>query len=463
MTALREQAREIFADAMQHCGIERAFSRRVRVEGTRLFFCNEEIDLEQFRHIRVIAVGKAAAPMLDALLPRLSGARAAAHGRSQISDIRGMLIAPQPPSHLAPGFQYFAGGHPLPNQSSFEAARTALAMLQGLPQRAKPEADTLCLFAISGGASAMMELPLDPSISLADTITFHRALVHSGASIADINCVRKHFSAVKGGRLALAAGNAICLSILIADVPPQELDALGSGPTIADSSTVDECRAIVARHHLLEQFPGAVREFFSSATLPETPKAAEFTSRACLLLDASDLAAAARQKAQQMGFHVVIDNGCDDWDYAAAAQYLIDRLRELRREHDRVCLISVGEVTVHVPEQSNSAVGIGGRNQQFALYAASLLGPSDGRVAILSAGSDGLDGNSPAAGAVLDEKTLVDSAARVQLALTKFDAYPLLASAGAAVVTGPTGNNLRDLRLLLSEPDFAGVEAPDAI
>jgi hydroxypyruvate reductase len=310
--------------------------------------------------------------------------------------------------------------------------------------------DTLCIFLLSGGASAMMELPLDAAISLDDTIAFHRALVHSGASIVEMNCVRKHFSAVKGGRLALAAGGAQTLSLLVSDVPPAHLDALGSGPTIGDTTTVAECREILARYGLMERFPASVRRFFA-AELPETPKPNELTARICKLVDSDEMAEAARSHAERLGFHAVIDNACDDWSYAAAADTLLNRLRQLRREHSRVCLISAGEVTVRVDASFASARG--GRNQHFALYIATRLLVEDGTIAVLSAGSDGIDGNSDAAGAIVDEHTIDCDATRNSAlrALAEFDSSSWLSGAGATVVTGATGHNLRDLRILLAD------------
>jgi hydroxypyruvate reductase len=309
--------------------------------------------------------------------------------------------------------------------------------------------DTLCIFLVSGGASAMMELPLDPSISLADTVAFHRVLVHCGASIVEINCVRKHFSAVKGGRLALAARNAQKVSLFVSDVPPAHLDALASGPTIADPTTVAECREIIARYKLLERFPASVRRFFESPNLPETPKPAELFSRSWKLLDSDELARRAQNHAARLGFHTVTDNTCDDWNYELAAHYLLDRLRQLRREHPRVCLVSTGEVAVQVPS-SVGANARGGRNQHFALYSASQLSAEDEPLAVLSAGSDGIDGNSTAAGAVIDEHTLAGDHKAAQRALTAFDSSTLLSALGATIVTGPTGHNLRDLRILLA-------------
>ena len=298
----------------------------------------------------------------------------------------------------------------------------------------------------------MMELPLDRTISLGDTAEFYRTLVASGASITEINCVRKHFSAVKGGRLALAAGNALCRSLLISDVPAGCEDALGSGPTLPDTSTVAECRDLLSRYALLPQFPVAVRNFFEHADLPETPKPTQLTARSITLLGAEDLAQAAARRAESLGWTAVIDNSCDEWDYRQAAKYLLQQLRNLRREHSRVCLVSAGEVTVKLPANGSGVVGLGGRNQQFALYAASLLIPEDGGIAILSAGSDGIDGNSAAAGAVVDNQTLADpqSHSGCLQALECFDTYTFLTSRNSTILTGASGHNLRDLRLLLA-------------
>jgi hydroxypyruvate reductase len=194
-----------------------------------------------------------------------------------------------------------------------------------------------------------------------------------------------------------------------------------------------------------------VRRFFASVELQETPKPDDLNARICKLLDSDEMAEAARGHAERLGFYAVIDNGCDDWSYEAAADYLLKRLRELRRKHTRVCLISVGEVTVRVDAAGANARG--GRNQHFALYMATLLRPDDGPLAILSAGSDGIDGNSDAAGAIVDEHTIDCDATResAQRALDEFDSSSWLSGAGATVVTGATGHNLRDLRILLAD------------
>ena len=442
---LKQAARNVFEQALAECSIERAFDRKlcaiVEARQTRLVVQGcEAIVLDRLKHVRIVAAGKAAAAMLASLLSHLPLVPSC--------ELQGVLIAVERPPHLPAAVQFFPGGHPVPNAASFAGARAALAMLHEL-EGAAPE-ETLCIFLLSGGASAMMELPLDPAISLQDTIAFHRALVHCGASIMEMNCVRKHFSAVKGGRLALAAGAAQTLSLLVSDVPPMHLDALASGPTVGDSTSVAECRAVLARYGLMERFPASVRRFFASAMLPETPKPVELGAHVCTLLDSDDLAEAARTHAKSLGFHAVIENACDDWSYDAAAQYLLNRLRQLRREHSRVCLISTGEVAVRVAGAIANAKG--GRNQHFALHMATLFRAEDGPLALLSVGSDGIDGNTSAAGAIVDEHTLDGTELRASAlrSLVEFDTSSWLSAKGATVVTGPTGNNLRDLRILFA-------------
>jgi hydroxypyruvate reductase len=292
-------------------------------------------------------------------------------------------------------------------------------------------------------------MPIDEEISLQDLIQTYRVLVHSGGSIHEINSVRKHLSAVKGGRLAQTAYPARQVSVLISDVPDNAPDALASGPTMPDSTTTADCHAIVAKHKMLGSFPASVRELFERHALEETPKSddpAFVHSRWWTILSNAALLEAAGKEAIQQGFLVEIDNSCDDWDYAKAADYLLGKLRELRSKHERVCLLSGGEVTVQVENG-----GIGGRNQQFALYCAERIKGEN--VCVLSAGSDGIDGDSVAAGAIADGTTLERTKARgldVAAHLSGFNAYPLFEELGDAIVIGPTGNNLRDLRIMLA-------------
>ena len=230
LETMHATATEIFTGAVAACNIASAFDRRIRFEGHRLHRLLPDgsgpatIDLSCYKRIFVIALGKAASPMLDTLLERMT----------RRNGVRGICCSNQLPKNRNWRFRYFEGGHPLPNEDSFAAARATLAMLR------KARKDTLVFFLISGGGSALFDLPLDPRISLDDTIVFHQLLLASGAPISEINTLRKHFSAVKGGRLAIAAPEAAKVSLLLPDVPLRSLDAISSGPTSPDHSTVAE-------------------------------------------------------------------------------------------------------------------------------------------------------------------------------------------------------------------------------
>jgi len=337
------------------------------------------------------------------------------------------------------------GGHPLPNEDSISSAQAALSLLRTTTR------ESLVIFLLSGGGSALMEAPLDPAISLDDIRAMNQALVTCGASIDEINCIRKHLSAIKGGRLALSAKDAKKLTLAITDVPQGKESALASGPTIPDPTTCADVSGIIARYGLSEKFPGRVRAWLSSATIPETPKKddpAFANSHFALLLNSHDLFHAAHHAAESEGFLTCCDNSTDEWPLEEAVDFLLGQLNELRRANpgQRVALISDGEVSSKVTGQ-----GIGGRNSAFVLSCVEKIAGQP--VAVLSAGTDGIDGNSPAAGAVADGTTS-ERAKAFGISGGDFfrrsDSHNFFHQLGDSIVTGPTGNNLRDLRILLA-------------
>ncbi len=430
--SMRATAREIFLHALAESSIEKAFARHVHCDRGVLRVCDDLYDLRSYSRVFAVSFGKAGHRMAETLAQQAG------------TTIGGLIADPNVPPHQLPGYRYFAGGHPEPNEESVRGAEAILKALAGL------DANSLVLFMISGGGSAVVEKMADAELTLADLVTTYRALVHSGAPIAKINAVRKHLSAVKGGRMARAASGAQQVSILVSDVPENALDSLASGPTMPDSSTVDDCYGIVREYGMLEQFPGPVRELFEKRALEETPQKSDpafARSRWWKVLSNETAERAAAAAASQHGFTVEIDHSCDDWEYTKAADYLLERLRVLQREVPKACIISGGEVTVKVAGES----GLGGRNQQFALYCAQKIAGEN--IAVLSAGTDGIDGNSPAAGAVADGTTVArarDAELDPAEHLRTFDAFPLFEKLGDAVQTGPTGTNVRDLRVLLA-------------
>ena len=440
MDNYRQVARDIFLHSLKQADIAGAFPRHFHYERGVLRVFDDLLPIDGYARVLVIAFGKAAQTMAEALV-------------AQLGPLASGIIA-APPGTLAgmpqlPNFRYFAGGHPLPNAESIKAADAILKSLASLPP------NSLVLFLISGGGSSIVEKPLDAAVSLDDLIATYKVLVHSGAPIAEINAVRKHLSAVKGGRLAAAgakAGGVQQVSILVSDVPDNALDALASGPTMPDTSSVEDCYAIAAKYGMMAQFPASVRELFEQRALDETPDKDDpcfHNARWWTLLSNSTITHAAAAKASEYGFAVEIDNTCDDQDYAQAADYLLDRLRLLRRGASKVCLVSGGEVTVRVGPDA----GTGGRNQQFALYCATKIASE--RIAVLSAGTDGIDGNSQAAGAIADGSTLeryshAGTGESAYAVLERFNATQFFESVHDLITTGPTGNNLRDLRILLA-------------
>ena len=432
---MRTTSSEIFHHALAEASISNAFSRHVHCERGVLRVCEDLYDLHSYSRIVVISIGKAAHSMAEALTHHIGQP---APENSLTGIVASSVV---PPSQLR-GFRYFLGGHPTPNAESIQAASAILKLLDA------QNAASLVIFLLSGGGSAIVEKPIDDEISLDDLIATYRALVHSGAPIAEINTIRKHLSAVKGGHLARAASPAQQVSLLVSDVPDNTPDALASGPTMPDSTTAEDCYRIAEKHNLLPQLPPSTRELFERHALEETPKSddpAFYRSRFWTILSNGIALEHARAAAKRAGFTVHENNSCDDWDYATAADYLLNRLRELRKKSQRVCLLSGGEVTVEVTN-----AGIGGRNQQFALACATKI--SGENITVLSAGTDGIDGNSPAAGALVDGTTLTRAQAHglnAQRALENFNAYPFFKAIGDCIETGPTGNNLRDLRILL--------------
>src|SRR5260370_3298972 len=335
MTLLKT-AKGICPDPLHHLRIEEAMLTRVHYQGETLHVGESAYDLRAFHRVVVVSIGKAAEPMWDALRPGLEPALL----RGQA--IEAIVVGATMPQEKDRRVRFFPGSHPLPSQISIDAAEAVLKLLSSCDDRC------LVLFLISGGASAMIEKALDSSVTVEETAQFYRSLVQSGLPITQMNALRKHFSQVKGGRLAVAAQKATQCTLLISDVPESVLHVVGSGPSLPDPSTTEECRRIIAANLDALNFSQELVAFFRDPEVEEAPKAdhAAFRKASWLsLLSSDDLCRIAGETAATLGFHVVVDNHCDDWDYREAAVYLLDRLQELRQFHPKVCLLSAGEIS----------------------------------------------------------------------------------------------------------------------
>jgi hydroxypyruvate reductase len=437
MPELKQIARRIFHETLAAIDIPAAMQRKLRRYRTRVVCGGATTDLGEFDKLRVVAIGKAAHAMVEGLALVLA----------PFVRFEGVVSAPTPARKPVAGMKYFVAGHPLPNAESWKAAEEILALLK------KCDEKTLVFFLLSGGGSALVELPLDPRQTLEDVQQIYRALVTCGASIDEINTVRKHLSAVKGGRLAAAANGATKITLAVSDVPVRKESALASGPTLPDPTTIADANRIIAEYSLREKLPAALQRWLNGEKMPETPKASDeafLRSHFSLLLGMDDLFHPAHHAAEANGFIACCDNSTDDWPVEKAAENLLKQLEDLRRMHQgqRVALIADGEVSSAV-----TGNGIGGRNSAFVLACVEKIAGK--KIAVLSAGTDGIDGNSPAAGAVADGKTL-EMARAIGLdpveAFRRSDAFTFFSRFDDVIVTGPTGNNLRDLRILIAAP-----------
>ena len=350
-----------------------------------LRICDDLYDLHAYPRPFVVSIGKAGHTMVQALAARTG------------DQLEGIVVCPEGAQTQLRGFRYFRGGHPTPNSESVRAAEAILKSLSA------QNASSLVIYLLSGGGSSMAEKPLDDEITLEDLIATYRALVLSGAPIAEINAIRKRLIAIKAG--THGAGRLSGAASFNPDLRRTRRNA-GCARFRANHARLDHGQRLSA-HRVGAQSCRGISEIcsancFSAMRSTETPKSDDpaFVHSRWWTCSRTKLPSKKReQSATSHGFAVEIDNSCDDWDYERAANYLLDRVRELRKQVSRVCLISGGEVTVKV---SNG--GTGGRNQQFALACAAKTAGED--LAVLSAGTDGVDGNSPAAGAVVDGSTL---------------------------------------------------------
>jgi len=388
--------------------------------------------LRHERQIHAIAVGKAAVGMARAVDEMIGHALDAA---VMTADVAGDTGA----------WRCFAATHPQPSEASEAAGRAALE-LADLSRRN----DALLLVCLSGGASAMMAVPA-PGLTLADKTAVTRRLLLAGLNIGELNLVRRHLSAVKGGQLAARAGRSMTLAISDVCVPVEDDPVvIGSGPTTGDDSTFADAIDVLRRHDVLSDLPPAVVAHLEAGAAGlidgPVPSSDRRLSAAAYFIVASrhDAMRAAADTARQLGYHTFVQKSPTVGEARDAAKIFLDSARGLERP---ACVVASGETTVHV-----RGSGRGGRNQEFALAlveGVSQLAPA----ALASIGTDGRDGPTDAAGAFVHDVMWpalgLSGGDRVSAALQENDAYPLLDEIGALVRTGPTGTNVGDLQVLL--------------
>jgi len=438
LSRLRADAREIFAAGIESADPFPAVVKILDVANDCLRAGASAYDLSAIDNIFVAGCGKAAARMalaLEALLgERIDG---------------GLIVVKYGHQLGLAKIDVIEAGHPIPDQAGLNGARQIMELA-----RHCRESDLL-FFLASGGGSALLPCPAE-GLTLDDKRRTTEILLKSGASIHEVNAVRKHISQIKGGRLAQLAAPARLVSLIVSDVVNDSLEDIASGPTVPDSSTYGGCLNIIRRYDEGDRIPKGVIELLQRGAkggIPETPKRgdAAFEKVQNIIIASNRLAlAAAQQRAQALGYQtLVLSDSIEGESRIVAGSHSVfvkEIIRTNRPVSRPACLIAGGETTVTVRGD-----GLGGRNQEFCVAAAMAIDGLDG-VVILSGGTDGTDGPTDAAGGIVDGSTIERGKAQqidAGIYLTRNDSYHFLQATGDLLVTGPTLTNVMDLQITL--------------
>ncbi len=439
LNSMRQDAVSIFNSALSAVNAFYAVKKYCRRENDILYIDQSAFNLEAYQNIYIIGAGKASAHMgaaIEEILPLLK--------------ITGGIINVKYGHTVAlKTIKLVEAGHPIPDKNGHTGAQQILHLVE------KAKKDDLIICLISGGGSALLPLPA-LSLTLSDKQKTIRTLLSCGASINEINALRKHMSLLKGGRLAEKAWPATLITLIVSDVVGNPLDVIASGPTVGDPSTFRDCMDIIHKYNISDQIPAVVAEHFKNGItgkISDTPcPGDQIFDKTFNLIIASNIEAltAASKMSKSLGYNTLILSSMIEGDTREAALFHTAIAKEIRKTGNPVpspaCILSGGETTVILKGN-----GKGGRNQEFALTAA--LDISDeNRMVLLSGGTDGTDGPTDAAGAVVDSET-IRKAINAELNPADFlknnDAYHFFQKTGDLVMTGPTGTNVMDLRIVL--------------
>lgn len=422
---------------------ERLIAETVECEDDHLRIDGREYDLAAVEDLFLIATGKGSTAVADALLSRLS---------DRVTD--GVVVEKRGQSWPLEGVEVLEAGHPIPDSGGLAAGEAVL----GLAHAAGP--DDLVIACVAGGTSALVQAPVD-RIDISDSAAVNRCLLDAGAPIEDVNAVRKHLSEHKGGRLAAAIHPATLATLVIVD----EVAGDPWGPTVPDGTTYDDAVTALRRHGCWERVPAAVREHLRAGATgerPGTPTAADLDrgdAQTVVLADASDVCEAACERAAALGYDPLLLSTMLEGEsrevgrcLAGVAKEIADRERPVSPP---VAIVSGGETTVTVTDVPDADRGEGGPNQEFALgFALAVAG--DPEITALAIGTDGTDGPTDLAGGIVDAATVQRAAERgvdLRERLQRHDAAGALRTLDDGVVTGATGTNVMDLRIVLVTAD----------
>jgi hydroxypyruvate reductase len=434
----RQNAIDIFQSGLQAVAPGAAILRFCQLNGDIFSVDGTDYDLRRFENIVVLGAGKAAAAMARAVEDLLGERISAGVITVKYGHLEELKI-----------IKIQEAGHPVPDQNGFTGAQAIYQLASSADEK------TLVICLISGGGSALMPLPVD-GVTLEDKQETTKVLLACGATIHEINTIRKHLSFIKGGGLAKAVYPATLITLILSDVVGDDLDSIASGPCVPDSRTFADCRLILRKYAIETEIPSSVVRHIDSGIagkVPETPGTGQvFFEKTQNVVVGSNFNALlrAKEKADLLGYNTLLISSMLEGETRDVAANHIAIAREIQLHglplQRPACLLSGGETTVRI-----RGTGKGGRNQEFVLAAAiKMSGMND--VLVLSAGTDGNDGPTDAAGAIADHSTL-ERAAALGLDPSRYldnnDSYNFFDKLGDLYKTGPTNTNVMDLRIVL--------------
>jgi len=440
---MKQIAKRIFLKAIKAVDPSRRLKDLIRIEKDRLSIRMEEdsekvFDLNTFKRIFLIGTGKASTSMAQAI-EEIFGDRIA----------KGLIMTKY--GHLLPlkKTEIIEAGHPIPDQKGIEGSKKIQSLLK------ESTLEDLVLFLLSGGGSALLPLPVD-GITLEEKQKVTQLLLDCGADIKEINTIRKHISQIKGGWLAKWAYPSTVLSFILSDVVGDQLDVIGSGPTVPDTSTFEEAWEILDKFNLTKRIPPSVQHHLSlgrEGNEEETPKPGDATfEKVYHILIGSNIIAlrGAEREASSLGFNTLILSSSIVGETREAARFHASIAKEILSSRNPIsrpaCIISGGETTVTIKGN-----GLGGRNQEFSLAGALEISGIE-KVVLLSGGTDGTDGPTDASGAIADHTTVTRARSMgldPKAHLENNDAHPFFKKLGDLLITGPTHTNVMDVRIIL--------------
>ena len=442
---LAEELVAIYKEALEASHAGRAVEQRLQVSSGAIRAGRRAIALDRVEDVGIVAVGKAAPAMAEAVPEPI---------KDKMSF--GIIVTKAGYRREVEGFELREAGHPLPDRASVRATDEVMELVSELGE------EDLLLVLISGGASSLLTSPV-PEVGLPDTIDLTQTLLYSGLDIHSINMVRSHVSRVKGGRLAVAAAPASVLTLALSDVVGDKLPAIGGGPTVADPSRFRDAVSALNKAGIYERAPDSVIEYLEAGVrgeIPESPKPGDprlSRAFAAVVGGPQTLSRAAARAARNLGLRV----RCATKPIEGPVEELVEKYMAragsmVRSGTGREVFVAVGEPTVEIP--SGTTPGLGGRNQHLSLLMAKAMA-GDEHMAFLSAGTDGTDGPTLAAGGIVDGTTVTElneKGVDIDTVMRTFESYDALGKVNARLETGPTDTNVADLHLLAVEGRTSG-------